>query len=113
MTQTDPNTPSTWPLLTHGAATVPRPPDWTVVEDGSEMLVLRHPLVDEETFHPTIVVRSMPTSASLAGLGAQAVAGVIGGMPGARLLAHDRGEIDGRPARGQVYAYDALSLIHI
>lgn len=107
MTQADPNTPSTWPLLTHGAATVPRPPDWVEVDEGPEVLVLRHPWVDEATFHPTIVVRSMPTSASLAALGAQGVAGVVGGMPGARLLAHDRGEIDGRPARGQVYAYDA------
>lgn len=107
MTQPDPNVPASWPLLGRGAAAVPRPPDWEVVEDAPQMLVLKHPPVDEETFHPTIVVRSMPTSASLPALAAQAIAGVIGGMPGARLLAHDRGEVDGRPARGQVYAYDA------
>ncbi|MFC7400857.1 hypothetical protein [Citricoccus sp. GCM10030269] len=107
MSDIDPNVPSTWPLLTQGAASVPRPPDWVEVDEGSELLVMRHPYVDEATFHPTIVVRSMPTSASLPALGAQAVAGVIGGMPGARLLAHDRGEIHGRLARGQVYAYDA------
>lgn len=102
--------PASWPRVRLGAVDLPCPPDWEQVEqprDSREMVVLRHPFLAAEAFHPTIVIRSQPTSASLPALGAQGIAGVIGGLPGARLLAHDRGEVGGIPARGQVYAYDA------
>ncbi len=99
--------PSTWRRVRTGAVDVPVPPRWEQLNGPSHTVVLRHPELDDRTFHPTITLRSQPTSASLPALAAQGVAGVIGGLPGARLLSHDRGEIDGRPARGQVYAYDA------
>ncbi|MFC0249904.1 hypothetical protein ACFFIO_15460 [Citricoccus parietis] len=110
MTAPNSPAPTSWPRVRLGAADLPCPPDWEQVEQphrSQEMVVLRHPFLAAEAFHPTIVVRSEPTSASLPALGAQGIAGVIGGLPGARLLAHDRGEVGGLPARGQVYAYDA------
>lgn len=101
------NDPSTWRRERRGALDIPVPPRWETLEQPFGVMTLRHPELDSETFHPTIAVRSEPTSASLPALGAQGIAGIVGGLPGARLLAHDRGEVDGRPARGQVYAYDA------
>lgn len=109
---TAPNSPGpgVWPRVGVGAISIPCPPEWEEVEQrqgSQDLVVLRHPFLAADAFHPTIVLRSEPMSASLPALGAQGIAGVIGGIPGARLLAHDRGEVDRLPARGQVYAYDA------
>lgn len=93
-------------ILVHGAVRLPVPARWERLEGPEDTIVLRYPHTPGVPFHPTIAVRSLPTSGSLPALAAQGVAGVIGGLRGARLLSHDRGEINGHPARGQVYALD-------
>lgn len=86
---------------------LPLPRDWVRLDSAADTMVLSYPEVSVGTFKPNIVVRSLPTSGSLPGLGAQSLAGILGGIPGSHCLSHDRGEIAGRPARGQLFTFSA------
>lgn len=104
--------PMTWPRETHGPVTLPRPADWTRLDharDGQATMVLAHPEVPAGHYRPTIVVRAQPTSGSLPALGAQGIAGMLGGVPGSHCMAHDRGTVAGTPARGQLFVFDGGS----
>jgi hypothetical protein len=98
--------PSTWPRVTLGPVTLPSPPSWERSEVRDDTLVLAHPRPRAGVYRPTIVVRAQPTSGSLPALGAQGIAGMIGGVPRSHCLANDRGQVADRPARGQLFAFD-------
>lgn len=90
-----------------GPVSLPVPEDWVRLASAAEAMVLAYPDVAEGGFRPNIVVRSRPTSGSLPGLGAQSLAGMLGGISGSHCISHDRGEVDGRPARNQLFTFSA------
>lgn len=86
---------------------LPLPRDWVRLESTADSMVLAYPEVAVGSFRPNIVVRSRPTSGSLTALGAQGLAGMLGGISGSHCISHDRGEIAGRPARNQLFTFSA------
>ncbi|MBM6620311.1 hypothetical protein JTF08_01680 [Micrococcaceae bacterium RIT802] len=96
-----------WPHERLKGVSLPVPRDWVRLNSAADTMVLSYPEVTVGTFKPNIVVRSLPTSGSLPALGAQALAGILGGIPGSHCISHDRGEIAGRPARGQLFTFSA------
>lgn len=94
-----------WRRENHQTVDLPCPPEWVRLSGETDPMVLAYPEVSLDTFRPNIVVRSHPTSGSLPALGAQSLAGMLGGIPGSHCIAHDRGEVAGRPARGQLFTF--------
>ncbi|MFB0833884.1 hypothetical protein ACX8Z9_03195 [Arthrobacter halodurans] len=99
--------PADWPRERHGTVEIARHPRWTRLAGDEDTMVLAYPAVSPGTFRPNVVVRRKTTSGSLAALAAQGIAGVLGGIDGAHCLSNDRGEVAGRPARGQLFVYHA------